>query len=141
MTRAPYDPYRHAEVLGLRVETARMGHDGLWLPDEGLVLLRPGLLAIQERCILAHEIGHAVLGHRASTPRTEAAADRYAAERLVDRAALLDSMRATGDATRWSLELGVTRKVLGVYLERHGERLSRLGRDAPEGLASARRVA
>lgn len=119
MTGQPYDPYRHADELGLRVETRHIDHDGLWLPDRHLILLRPGLLAVQERCVLAHEIGHAVHGHRDSRPRHERAADRWAAERLIDPARLEEAMRASPDPGRWSLDVGVTTKMLEIWLARH----------------------
>lgn len=126
---APYDPYRHADELGLRVETVPFSpHDGLWLPRRDLILLRSGMKAIQERCVLAHEIGHAVHGHLDDGPRNEAVADRYAAERLVDRDHLLDLMVWSPDAGRWSLELDVTTRMLAIYLELH--RLELAGRPA-----------
>lgn len=114
----PYDPWRHADALGLRVETAvEMPHDGIWLPRRELILLRAGMGEIRERCVLAHELGHAVHGHVDGGPRNEAIADRYAARRLVDPQRLQDAARSSPDAGRWSLEIGVTMKILGVYLE------------------------
>jgi hypothetical protein len=123
-----YDPYTHAAELGVTITVDRdtCGHDGLWLPDENRINLRPGMLQIQERSVLAHELGHAVHGHRDSRPKNEMLADRFAAEKLVDREMLIGMMASDPEAyARWCLELGVTMKILRVYLGAHRLDLAR----------------
>jgi Zn-dependent peptidase ImmA (M78 family) len=112
-----YDPHDHAHRLGIDVVygTLRTAN-GLWLPDRNVIILKPGMRSLLERTVLAHEVGHAALGHRESTPRTERQADRYAAQHLlcrddVERVALLSP-----DPGAWCVELGVTPHILETYL-------------------------
>jgi Zn-dependent peptidase ImmA (M78 family) len=82
-----YDPYDHADRLGLRVihHEIAPGENGRWYQHSRLVVLRPGMPASFERCVLAHEIGHAHYDHTSSTRQTEVAADLFAARRLMPR--------------------------------------------------------
>lgn len=61
---------------------------GGWFPHHDLILLAPGLHPVEERCTLAHELGHATYGHRAGVSgwlqaRQEQQADRFAAKLLI----------------------------------------------------------
>jgi Zn-dependent peptidase ImmA (M78 family) len=119
------DPWRLADALGIRVETVPgLAHDGLWLLDRRRILLRAGMRAIQERSVLAHELGHAAHAHADGRPAHEAEADRWAADLLVDPARLVEAMRSSDDAARWSLEIGVTTRLLGNWLERRARELA-----------------
>lgn len=127
-----YDPFLQAEALGIPVEYRDdLAHDGLWLPDRGVIYLLPGMKAIQERCILAHEIAHAELGHRDSCRRNEVAADKRAAMALIDHDELVSYLRWTSDLPFVCLELQVTMKVLRMYLNVTG--LARRGYPAGRG--------
>lgn len=132
----PYDPYDHAAQLGVDVQISsdhlleQHDADGLWFPRRHMILLRSGLSATSERCILAHEIAHCVMGHHDSRPKHEVLADRYAAEQLVDRPRLIRLMvERPGHYAVWSNELTVTTKIMRVYLNAHRLDLARSRHD------------
>jgi Zn-dependent peptidase ImmA (M78 family) len=115
-----YDPFEHADALGLTITYGRLrSGNGLWIPDYRTIILQPRMRFIQERSVLAHEIGHADLGHRDGRPKHETLADRYAAEHLIDLARYRELVRWTPDVARLSLELGVTTKLMQVYANVH----------------------
>jgi Zn-dependent peptidase ImmA (M78 family) len=116
-----YDPFEHADALGLTIVYGRLRTaNGLWVPDHRTIILQPRMRVIQERSVLAHEIGHADLGHRDGRPKHELLADRYAAEHLIDPERLRDVAQWTPDLSRASLELGVTTKLMRIYMNTHG---------------------
>lgn len=118
MYRKRYNPYEHAEQLGIRVAHQELrAANGYWIPDHNLILLRSGMRAVHARTVLAHEIGHAVLGHRDDRPKHESQADRFAARNLIDLAECEAVMRATGDLYLASLELEVSQRMLRLFLE------------------------
>lgn len=92
---------------------------GLWVPDIGVVFIQERLRAVADRSSLAHELGHVDLGHRDDRPKHEVMADRYAAENMIDPTLLVDMMRWSPDPARWANELGVTTKLIRVYLNVH----------------------
>lgn len=111
-----YDPWRHADELGLRVALADLEWaNELWLPDHRTIVLRRSMRASHQRNALAHGIGHAVLGHRDDRPKHERQADRYAARRLIDPLALRALQAWTQDPAQIAAELGVTRRLLLAY--------------------------
>jgi Zn-dependent peptidase ImmA (M78 family) len=117
-----YDPFQHADELGLRVEeqTLRTTH-GLYIPGRDLVILKRGVSHTVARCVLAHEIQHYLAGDRRVpslpwTIRQERRADLAAARRLIDPNALFDLQRSTDDAGVWAYELQVTGDILLAYL-------------------------
>lgn len=121
-----YDPHERADQLGIALVYGRLRScNALWVPDIRTILLQSRMRVIQERSILAHELGHAELGHRDDRPKHEVMADRYAAENLIDHDRLLDVIRWTPDTARLSLELGVTTKLMQVYLNVHRGDLER----------------
>lgn len=82
-----------ASRLDVRVGWVRLdGEAGWWVPDRGLILIDSRLSPREERCTLAHELGHAFHRHPASGssgPRAdvEAQADAFAAMLLISEAA------------------------------------------------------
>ncbi|PPG38638.1 ImmA/IrrE family metallo-endopeptidase [Rathayibacter sp. AY2B5] len=115
-----YDPYEHADRLGILVLHGRIrSANGLWLPDERVIILKRGLRAWHERQTLAHELGHVCLGHAETTPRIERLADRWAARKLIAPDHLADVARMSPDPGVWALELGVTDHLLELYLRDH----------------------
>lgn len=82
-----------ASRLDVRVGWVRLdGEAGRWVPDRGLILIDSRLSPREERCTLAHELGHAFHRHPASGssgPRAdvEAQADAFAAMLLISEAA------------------------------------------------------
>ena len=131
MAGATYDPHEHAEQLGIDVvyDRLRTAH-GLWVPDFNTIILQPRMRAIQERSVLAHEIAHASLGHRDARPKHEVVADRFAAENLIDAERFDELVTWAPDAARLSLELGVTTKLMRVYLNVHRHRIEQLAANA-----------
>lgn len=91
--------HRHPDIW---VHRCRLDEGtGWWCPDERVVLIDDRLDRRQARCVLAHELAHALLGHRAChdygdsdwlAQRVEAAADDWAARRLLPLPALVDAL-------------------------------------------------
>lgn len=99
-----YDPYQHADQLGLTVHYGNPGTGllGLYIHRSRAIMLRAGLSARVERCALAHEIVHAEYDDEPTSDGTwsakrEARCDRIAAERLIDRETLLSTASAYED--------------------------------------------
>lgn len=114
-----YDPYEHAEDLGIAVihrpiRTA----NGLWLPDHQVIVIKTGMRALHDRSTLAHEIAHALLGHEDDRPKHEVAADRYAGTLLIHPQECERAMRHVSDVPSLSLELQVSQRILTDYLTR-----------------------
>lgn len=82
-----------------------------------------GLTPIEQRCITAHELGHALYGHDCSTPRAEREADIYAADVLIDASELENLDQLGLHDHDIAIELDVTTDVLTTYREHHMQRL------------------
>lgn len=116
-----YDPYQHAEQLGIEVVHSKIRTaNGRWYPEHNLIVIREGMRAVHDRSTLAHEIAHADLGHRDDRPKHEVLADRYAAERMIELGELLEVRKWAPDSARLANELGVTTRLLRVFLNVHG---------------------
>lgn len=122
MTRAEkYDPHDHAERLGIKVVYRKLTTgNGLWVPDLSAIFLQPRMRVVHERSVLAHELGHACLGHRDDRPKHELAADRFAARHLVDPDHLADVHRISTDPNVWANEIGVTLDLLETWFHMNG---------------------
>lgn len=86
-----YDPWAHAQELGLTVREEQLpdGVHGEYRHALGLVIIRAGLSRRAARCALAHEIQHALAGdvpvaHDLLHARAELRAARRTAWVLVD---------------------------------------------------------
>lgn len=117
---ARYNPYEHAEELGIEVihrpiRTA----NGMWLPDQNLIVLRSGMKSAWDRSTLAHELGHALHGHRDDRPKHEMQADRYAATSLIELEEFNAVMQWAPDAHRLAHELDVSTRLARVFLDVH----------------------
>lgn len=115
-----YDPYAHAEELGLQIlyRPLRTANE-MWLPDHATIVIEESLRAVHRRNTLTHGIAHMLYGHEDSRPKHEIQADRYAGERLIDPTEIRELMKWTPDSARLANELGVTTRVLRVYLNVH----------------------
>lgn len=112
-----YDPHEHAERLGIDVIYGRLlTCNGLWIPDHRTIMLRPGMRALLERTVLAHEMGHVCLGHRDDSPKHERQADRFAARHLINGDHLERVALFSPDPAQWCVELEVTPHILDIYL-------------------------
>jgi Zn-dependent peptidase ImmA (M78 family) len=115
-----YDPYEHADMLGIRVEEqALQTTNGLWIAGERLIILRSRMRAVQFRSTLAHELGHVVLAHFDDRPKHEIQADRFAAENLIDLRECRTLMKWLPDCHNLAAELNVTTRLMRVYLNVH----------------------
>jgi Zn-dependent peptidase ImmA (M78 family) len=112
-----YDPFAHAEQLGVQVVYRRLRTaNGLWVPDIRTIFLQTRMRALHERSVLSHELGHVCLGHRESNPRNELLADRWAARHLIDTDELHAAAQSTEDIGAWCHELNVSADILERYL-------------------------
>jgi Zn-dependent peptidase ImmA (M78 family) len=118
MKKSPaYDPYEHAERLGIVVASGRIRTaNGLWIAEERMIILKRGLRACHERQVLAHEIGHVVLGHTETTQRFENQANRWAARKLIAPDHLAEIVKVSPDPGVWAQELGVTNDLMALWL-------------------------
>lgn len=113
-----YDPYEHAERIGIEViHRPLRTRNGMWIPDHRLIVVRAGMRAIHDRCALAHELGHACLGHRDDRPKHERQADWFAARHLIDRAAAEAVFEWAPDEAVAAFELGVSLRLLRAWGE------------------------
>lgn len=120
-TSMTYDPFQHADELGLQVEYQRLRSAlGLYIHDEHRIILRTGLRARTERSVLAHEIAHHLHNdvpvESFWTPRQERRADRTAAQMLINPKRLHQAQQASPDPGRWAAELDITGDILLAYL-------------------------
>lgn len=115
-----YDPIGHAEELGIQVlfRPIRTGNE-LWLPEHQTLVIRSTMRAVNRRNAAAHGIAHALLGHEDDRPKHEVQADRLAAEHLIDYEECVDLMKWTPDCHRLAYELGVTTRLMRVFLNVH----------------------
>lgn len=115
-----YDPYAHAELLGISVllRPIRTANE-LWLPEHHTLVIKSGMRAVHQRNAAAHGIAHAVLGHPDDRPKHETQADRYASENLIDLDECRELMKWTPDCHRLAAELGVTTRLMRVFLNVH----------------------
>ncbi|WP_286737675.1 ImmA/IrrE family metallo-endopeptidase [Kocuria sp. UBA1838] len=115
-----YDPMDHADRLGLTVRHApSLGTLGLYA--HGTIWLRAGLSRRVERCVLAHEISHAIHGDEPTNDpalyaRREQRADREAASWPLSKHDLRRCAAVTDDLGAWALELDVTGWILTARL-------------------------
>jgi Zn-dependent peptidase ImmA (M78 family) len=112
-----FDPYTFAEQLGIHVihRPIRTANE-LWLPDHSTIVIRSGLRRILDRAVLAHGLGHAVLGHQDDRPKHELLADRWAADQLIDPRELA-ALPEESSEYQVALELEVTFRLLRVWRE------------------------
>jgi len=112
-----YDPYKHAEELGITViHRSIRSANGLWIPDHRLIVIRKGMRVVHDRCVLAHEMSHAVLGHRQDSPKHETQADNMAACNLLDYREVEAAMRWVSDLHALAAEMGVSARMMRRYL-------------------------
>lgn len=130
-TANTYDPYRHAASLGIRIVEAQppAGTLALWDEQTRTILTAPGLLWRQRRCVIAHELAHAINGDEhspmddiASTKR-ERRADALAAGWLLQPHAVRTALAVAPDSLpAAAAELEVTERILSAWLWEHSKR-------------------
>lgn len=113
----------HAHATGVRVEYAalRPGRDGEYAHTNRSIHLRPGMHARLHRSVLAHELGHAILGHTAARSaivhaKQERLAEEWAALHLITPTDYRHAERTCeGHPGAMALELGVMRSTVVTY--------------------------
>ena len=114
-----YDPYQHAEHLGIEVIHRPIRHaNGMWLPDYNVIVIQSGLRVLHDRSTLAHEIAHAMLGHTDDREKHERQADAFASELLIHPDECELAQRHCRDVHELALELQVATPLLAQWLER-----------------------
>lgn len=112
-----YDPYEHAEALGIQVLHRDICKDELVMPREyRTIVVREDLRGAHQRTVLAHGLAHWELMHPDDRPKHEQQADCYAALHLIHPAELADVLAWTTDHWKVGRELGVTQRLLRAYL-------------------------
>lgn len=127
-----YDPETHASQLGIRIIEAcpPAGTLALWDETTRTILASPGLLHRQRRCVIAHELAHAVNGDThallddVAARKRERRADLTAAGWLLDPVAVRTALAVSPDSLNAAAaDLDVTPRILSAWLEgRKGER-------------------
>lgn len=121
----PYSPDTHAASLGIRIVEAQppSGTLALWDEQTRTIITAPGLLHRQHRCVIAHELAHAIQGDTHSPLDTIAAlkrerkADQIAAEWLLTPDAVAIALAIAPDSlSAAAAELEVTDRILEVWL-------------------------
>lgn len=115
------DMWTLAAELGLDVVERHGPHTSGYRPDDAIVHLTPGMRGRTARSVLAHEIGHHVLGHLpvpagAARRRQEAAANLWAARQLISAPAYAAAEEAHGGhAPSMAFDLNVSTELVIVY--------------------------
>ncbi|SJM69333.1 No significant database matches [Gulosibacter sp. 10] len=126
-------PYDHAAAQGIRVVYQSQPERGRWYPRPRIIALSYNLPPTLERCVLAHELGHAHHGHGCDTDAAEREANQWAAGHLLTAEQVAAAARAYPDHPgRWAVDLSVTPKLLLTWLRTPGnyDHADRLYREA-----------
>ena len=124
--RTPYSPDAHAASLGIRIIDAQppAGTLALWDEQTRTIITTPGLLYRQRRCVLAHELAHAVNGDEHSplddvaAAKRERRADALAAGWLLTPDAVAIALAIAPDSlSAAAAELEVTDRILEAWLK------------------------
>lgn len=112
-----YDPWEHAEHLGIPVFVRRLRTaKGIYFREYGEIILSDKLRARDLRLTLSHELGHAELLHPDDRPKHEKQADQFAARNLICPDELADLYEWCPDEQRIVAELGVTTHLFRAYV-------------------------
>lgn len=135
--RVSYEPDEECIQLGIRVRTLWLRDTwGAWAPQHRTIVLAEGLTPVQRRCVLAHEVEHAIADHATGcgsgpyaelsevrrqfslvTIRQERHADLQAARKLIAISDLAELAQwFDGEVTAVAAELGVTERMLTIRL-------------------------
>lgn len=115
------DVWQLATELGLTVVERHGVHQSGYAPGSSHVVLRPGMRGRVLRSVLAHEIGHHVLGHRPTgfgpmRKRQEHQANEWAAHQLITPVAYAEAERLRGPhVSPIAFELNVSEELVAVY--------------------------
>ena len=114
---AKFDPYRAAADMGVEVIRCELfTTEGFWMPDQMTVVLAKGACRTRERCALAHQLAHIVLGHEVVSAVHEWQADRVAATHMIRMDEFEFWYPRCGSLPELAFELGVTPKMTLAYV-------------------------
>lgn len=115
----------HAATLDVTVHIGYLPSDvlGFYDPTSARVWVSIELTPDEQRCVLAHELGHVHHGHECGSERAERQADAYAADLLIHPERYAELERIGHDAHVIADELDVTVDVVHAYREHHLQRL------------------
>lgn len=129
LNHTPYDPHIDAEIKGIHITYKDPGANRLGLyigtiNGTPFIMLKPGMSARVERCVLAHEIIHAEHDDQPTCDpvwnvKRENRCDRIAAQRLIDPKKLQQVVAQYDDPGQWANELDVTGWILNAWLTAH----------------------
>lgn len=112
-----YDPWHHAESIGVEVVVRRLRTaNGRWFPEYNTIALSDRLRVRDQRLVLSHEIGHCELLHPDDRPKHEKQADQFAARNLICPDELADLYGWCQDERRIVAELGVTTNLFRAFV-------------------------
>jgi Zn finger protein HypA/HybF involved in hydrogenase expression len=120
----PLDVDAIAVELALTVRRGPFGHDGLL---RGTTIEVPSGHRGAERFVIAHEIGHHVLGHTGDRHKIEPEANAFASELLMPRSWLAAAVKEGLDLNGLARRFDVSREAV-VHALRAASLLNRLGR-------------
>ncbi len=113
-----HELFQHCAALGVHVEWGDLGElrRGEFRRDTNTIVLNHRLTGPQVVACLAHELGHARLGHGCSTPANERRAWDYAAALVIapDEYAAAEA-RVGPDPAALAVELAVTRRLIEAW--------------------------
>jgi Zn-dependent peptidase ImmA (M78 family) len=108
----------YAAERGIRVHVAHLPrpYRGYFDAAERVIVLDFTLTPIEQRVVLAHELGHAHFDHHCQDdPAAEAAADLFAAQLLIHPHDYAIAEQVTTDPDDLAEELGITPEILHLY--------------------------
>lgn len=116
-----------AAAQGVSIRSHRGGEKARWHPGSRVISLREGLGPINRVCSLAHELGHAALGHYAGDDipewlysRQEKEAEEWAAKLLISTADYARAEQLYGSHPGiLARELGVTVRLVEAWRRCH----------------------
>lgn len=112
-----YDPWEHADALGIPVFVRRLrSANAIYFREYGEIILSDRLRVGDQRLSLSHELGHVELEHQDDRPKHEKQADRFAAQNLICPDELADLYGWCRDERRIVAELGVTTRLFRAYV-------------------------
>ncbi|MFI8535451.1 ImmA/IrrE family metallo-endopeptidase [Streptomyces aquilus] len=117
-----YEPADILDQLGIPViRTWLRDTWGAWSQQHGRIVVATGLSAVQERCVLAHELEHvwaadSECGNRLAAVRQERRADLEASRKLIAISDLAEVAQWAPDTHTAAGELMVTERLLEVRL-------------------------
>lgn len=117
-----YSPHHALDLLGIPIIRAWLRDTwAAWVPERRAIVVATGLSSVQERCVLAHELEHALAEHDGCAEgdlaaRQERDADLEAARKLIAISDLCEVAQWADDIRLAAHELHVTERMLRIRL-------------------------